>query len=212
MKTLWWISFIFGMIVDIGLKFLSAPSSPQGWLWGQGHGLRIFVKKSQGQSFCIKVYKTSYFKDPLMDFVHIWHDGRYRSKVFNSTIPTWGWPWSQGHGLRIFIKKVKVFWVQVYIAISSRPLRKIIYIWHVGRYRPSVLLGMISTLDVTEVKVTNLEFSYKSKKIYVKSLYSHIIKTFYYAPNFKEVGGAYCFWVVRPSVRPSVRHAFWCIA
>ena len=24
-----------------------------------------------------------------------------------------------------------------------------------------------------------------------------------YAPNFKEVGGAYCFWVVRPSVSPS---------
>ena len=27
----------------------------------------------------------------------------------------------------------------------------------------------------------------------------------YYAPNFKEIGGAYCFWVVRPSVRPSFR-------
>ena len=26
----------------------------------------------------------------------------------------------------------------------------------------------------------------------------------FYAPNFKEVGGAYCFWVVRPSVRPFV--------
>ena len=29
-----------------------------------------------------------------------------------------------------------------------------------------------------------------------------------YAPNFKEVGGAYCFWVVRPSVCPSVRPSF----
>ena len=27
----------------------------------------------------------------------------------------------------------------------------------------------------------------------------------FFAPNFKEVGGAYCFWVVRPSVRPSFR-------
>ena len=32
LKTLWWISFTFGMMVDIGLKFLSAPSPPQGWL------------------------------------------------------------------------------------------------------------------------------------------------------------------------------------
>ena len=45
MKTLRWISFIFGLMVDIGLKFLSAPSSPQGSPWGQGHGLRIFIKK-----------------------------------------------------------------------------------------------------------------------------------------------------------------------
>ena len=27
----------------------------------------------------------------------------------------------------------------------------------------------------------------------------------FYAPNFEEAGGAYCFWVVRPSFRPSVR-------
>ena len=90
LKTLWWISFIFGMMVDIGLKFLSAPSPPRGWPWGQGHRLRIFIKKSQGQSFCVKVYKTSYFEDPFMDFVHIWHDGRYRSKVVIGTIPTPG--------------------------------------------------------------------------------------------------------------------------
>ena len=30
LKTFRWISFIFGMMVDIGLKFLSAPSPPQG--------------------------------------------------------------------------------------------------------------------------------------------------------------------------------------
>ena len=52
--------------------------------------VRSFVFPSQGQSFCVKVYKTSYFEDPVMDFVHIWHDGRYRSKVFISTIPTPG--------------------------------------------------------------------------------------------------------------------------
>ena len=46
-----------------------------------------FVFPSQGQSFCVKVYKTSYFEDPLMDFIHIWHEGRYRSIVFISTIP-----------------------------------------------------------------------------------------------------------------------------
>ena len=105
LKTLWWISFIFGMMVDIGLKFLSAPSPSRGWPWGQGHGLRIFIKKSQGQSFCVKVYKTSYFEDPLMDFIYIWHDGRYRSKVFIGTILTPGVTWGQGHGQN-FHKKV----------------------------------------------------------------------------------------------------------
>ena len=49
-----------------------------------------FVFPSQGRSFCVKVYKTSYFEDPLMDFIHIWHVGRYRSKVFICTIPTPG--------------------------------------------------------------------------------------------------------------------------
>ena len=52
--------------------------------------VRSFVFLSQGQSFCIKVYKTTYFEDSLMDFIHIWPDGRYRSKDFNSTIPTPG--------------------------------------------------------------------------------------------------------------------------
>ena len=49
--------------------------------------VRSFIFPSQGQSFCVNVYKTLYFEDPLMDFIHIWHDGKYRSKVFISTIP-----------------------------------------------------------------------------------------------------------------------------
>ena len=31
---------------------------------------------------------------------------------------------------------------------------------------------------------------------------------YYYAPNFEDVGGAYCFWDVCACVRPSVRYAF----
>ena len=33
----------------------------------------LFVFLSQGQRFCVKIYKISYFEDPLMDFIHIWH-------------------------------------------------------------------------------------------------------------------------------------------
>ena len=56
--------------------------------------------------FYVKVYKNSYFEDPLMDFIHIWHDGRYTcsSKVFIVTLHPGGWPLGQGHWLPIFIK------------------------------------------------------------------------------------------------------------
>ena len=121
LKTLWWISFIFGMMVDIGLKFLSAPSPSRGWPWGQGHG-QNFHKKSQGQSFCVKVYKTSYFEDPLMDFIHIWHDCTYRSKVFISTIPT---------------------------SYFEDPLMDFIHIWHDGGYRSKVFISTIPTPGMT---------------------------------------------------------------
>ena len=58
--------------------------------------VRLFVHTFVRSSFCHRVkvfalkFMTSYFEDPLMDFIHIWHDGRYRSKVFISTIPTPG--------------------------------------------------------------------------------------------------------------------------
>ena len=44
-----------------------------------------------GSKFYVKVYKTLYYEDPLVDFIHIWPVGRYRSKVFISTNPNpWG--------------------------------------------------------------------------------------------------------------------------
>ena len=74
-----------------------------------------FVFPSQGQSFCVKVYKTSYFEDPLMDFIHIWH-GRYRSKVFISTIPTPGVTLGSRSRTSNFHKKSQgqIFCVKVY--------------------------------------------------------------------------------------------------
>ena len=124
-------------------------------IWHDGRyrsNVRSFVFPSQGQSFCVKVYKTSYFEDPLMDFFHIWHDGRYRSKVFISTIPTPGLPWGQGHGLRIFIKKSQgqSFCVKVYkTSYFEDPLMDFVHIWHDGRYRSKVFIGTIPTPGVT---------------------------------------------------------------
>ena len=71
--------------------------------------VRSFIFQSPGQSFCVKVYKTSYFEDPLMDFIHIWHDGRYRSKVFIGTIPTPGVTFGSRSQTSNFHKNVKIF-------------------------------------------------------------------------------------------------------
>ena len=106
---IWWISFIFGMMVDIGIKFLSASSPPRGWPWGQGHELRIFHKKVRVKVFALKFIRP-----------HILKTLRWISFIFGLMVdiglkvllapsPPRGWPWGQGHGLRIFIKKSKFF-------------------------------------------------------------------------------------------------------
>ena len=135
------------MMVDIGLKFLSAPSPPRGV---QGHGLRIFIK-SQGRSFCVKVYKTSYFEDPSMDFIHIWHDCRYRFKVFISTIPTLGVTLGSRSQTSNFHKnvRVKVFVLKFMTSYFEDPLMDFIHIWHDGRYRSKVFISTIPTPGMT---------------------------------------------------------------
>ena len=64
LETLWWISFIFGMMVDIGLKVLSAPSPSLGWPWGQGY--RIFIKSQFFFFVCLSLY--SYIIKTLEEF------------------------------------------------------------------------------------------------------------------------------------------------
>ena len=143
--------------------------------------VRSFVFLSQGQSFCVKVYKTSYFEDPLMDFVHIWHDGRYRSKVFISTIPSPGVTLGSRSRIRIFIKESQgqSFYVKVYkTSYFEDPLMDFVHIWHDGRCRSNVFIGTISTpWGDLGVKVTDLNFREKSQSFLCLSLYSYIIKT-----------------------------------
>ena len=73
--------------------------------------VHLFVRLSVTGSkfFALKLCKTSYFEDPLMDFIHIWQDGRYRSKVFISTIPTPGVTFGSRSRTLNFHKNVKIF-------------------------------------------------------------------------------------------------------
>ena len=63
------------------------------------HGLRNFMLK-----FCVKVFKISYFLNPCMDLLYIWHDNRYWSKILLSTIPT-----------PAYILEVKVKDIEIYV-------------------------------------------------------------------------------------------------
>ena len=38
----------------------------------------------------VKGYKTLYYKDPLMDFIYVWFNDRYKSKVLLSATPILG--------------------------------------------------------------------------------------------------------------------------
>ena len=55
--------------------FISTIPTP-GVTLGSRSRTSNFHKKVRVKVFSVKVYKTSCFEDPLMDFIHIWHDGR----------------------------------------------------------------------------------------------------------------------------------------
>ena len=58
---------MFGMMTDTGPKFYTVPSPLPYMIFGQGHRLRTFML-----NFCVKVFRTSLFPNPLMDLVYIY--------------------------------------------------------------------------------------------------------------------------------------------
>ena len=65
---------IFSLVAMTGLEKCCITSAYLQWLCHSGERPVVLL----------------YYEDPLMDFIHIWPDGRYRSKVFISTNHT---PW-----------------------------------------------------------------------------------------------------------------------
>ena len=90
-----------------------------------------------------------------MIFMYIGHDGRYRSRVLLSTVPT------QRSRSQKFHIKVKMFAFK-FIKLYQQDLSmNFICMWH-GRYKVKVLLREIPVpRHDLEVSVTDLEFSYK---------------------------------------------------
>ena len=58
--------------------------TPRTWSWGQSNRLRMFMLK-----FCVTVFRTSLFINPLMDLVHVWYDDRHWSKILRVPSPPW---------------------------------------------------------------------------------------------------------------------------
>ena len=80
--------------------------------------------------FYVKVFKNLYFLNPDMNFVYIWYDNRWLSKILLGTVHT------PAHDL-----EVKVTDLEILCYFASKFLRSLkfkilaqIYIWHDYRY------------------------------------------------------------------------------
>ena len=76
-----WILFLFGIMIDTGQKFLSAPSA-----------LMTVTLRSRSQNLnvnvFVKVFKTSLFPNLTTDLIHLWYDDIYWSRILRSTSHT----------------------------------------------------------------------------------------------------------------------------
>ena len=105
----------------------------------------------------VKVFKTSLFPNLIIDFIHLWYDDTYWSKILRSTIPNITRSChGQGHRLRIFMLK---FYVKVFrISLLLNYMMDLFPIWYHARYWSKDFISTTSTHDRhLEVKITDLE-------------------------------------------------------
>ena len=122
--------------------------------------------------FCIKVFRTSLFPNPMMDLVHIWYDDRYWSKILHSTIPT------PIHDLKVMVTD-RTFMLKFYVkvfrtSLFPNPVVYLFHVWYDDRCWSKILCSMIpspvhalskilcSTIPIPvhdlKIKVTDFEF------------------------------------------------------
>ena len=101
--------------------------------WRQHLRLR---QRPQMLKVYVKVFRTSVFPNPLMDFVHVCYDDRYWSKLLCSTIPT------PQHDLKVkvtdFMLKfcVKVFTMSLFPTL----VMYLVQVWCGDRYWSKIYL------------------------------------------------------------------------
>ena len=140
---------MFGLVVDIGLKFLSAPTLSRGISWGHGHRLRIFINKSK---FLCYVY-IAIPSRPFEEF-HLYYIDRYRSRVLLSIILILGYDLEvkvthleiSYKSKKKIKKKKKKMHLSLYSYIMKTLFVGFINIKHDGIYRSEVFLRTIPKL------------------------------------------------------------------
>ena len=110
--------------------------------------------------FCVKVFRTSLFPNPMMGLVHVWYDDRYGSKILHSTIPT------PIHDLKVKVTDFRTFMLKFYVkvfrtSLFPNPVVYLFHVWYDDRCWSKILCSMIPN-PVLKFKVTDLEFLYWS--------------------------------------------------
>ena len=81
----------------VNIHFVSSP--------GQGPGRAIALSpalaSASASTFKLKFFKSLYFPDHLIDFVHIWYDDRYSFKVLFGNTPA--------HYLKVKVMDLEIF-------------------------------------------------------------------------------------------------------